>query len=90
MPYAVLLRLQSLRGFTRYLAILRLRYVRFGSRLMVVCLRSSSSMSSGTRAFRGDFEHRKQKADVVEHPEEFDHVGLLFNKPPGKARLLFV
>jgi hypothetical protein len=30
-----------------------------------------------------------KKADVVEHPEAFDHVGLLFNKPPGIAELLF-
>jgi hypothetical protein len=27
---------------------------------------------------------------VAEHPEAFDHVGLLFNKPPGKAALLFI
>jgi len=27
---------------------------------------------------------------VVEHPEAFDHVGLLFNKPPGRAELLFI
>jgi hypothetical protein len=30
-----------------------------------------------------------KKADVAEHPEAFDHVGLLVNKPPGRARLLF-
>jgi hypothetical protein len=24
-----------------------------------------------------------KKADVVEHPKAFDHVGLLVNKPPG-------
>jgi hypothetical protein len=35
--------------------------------------------------------HRKQKkADVAEHPQAFDHVGLLFNEPLGKAELLFV
>ena len=28
-----------------------------------------------------------KKADVVEHPRVFDHVGLLFNEPPGTAGL---
>jgi hypothetical protein len=27
-----------------------------------------------------------KKADVAEHPKAFDHVGLLFNEPPGKGR----
>jgi hypothetical protein len=27
---------------------------------------------------------------VVEHPKEFHHVGLLVNKPPGTAGLLFI
>jgi hypothetical protein len=27
---------------------------------------------------------------VVGHPQAFDHVGLLVNKPPGKAGLLFI
>jgi len=30
-----------------------------------------------------------KKADVVEHPEVFDHVGLLVNEPPGMAGLPF-
>jgi hypothetical protein len=30
-----------------------------------------------------------KKADVVEHPEGFDHVGLLFNGPPAQAGLPF-
>jgi hypothetical protein len=30
-----------------------------------------------------------KKADVAEHPEVFGHVGLLVNKPPGTAELLF-
>ena len=35
--------------------------------------------------------HRKQKkADVAEHPEAFDHVGLLFNEPPGRTGLFFI
>ena len=33
---------------------------------------------------------RTKKADVAEHPQAFDHVGLLVNKPPGKAELLFI
>jgi hypothetical protein len=32
----------------------------------------------------------KKKADVVEHPEVFDHVGLHVNEPPGTAGLLFI
>jgi len=35
-------------------------------------------------------QHRKQKADVAEHLEVFDHVGLLTNEPPGIAELLFI
>jgi hypothetical protein len=31
-----------------------------------------------------------KKADVVQHPKAFDHVGLLFNEPPGIAGLFFV
>jgi hypothetical protein len=31
-----------------------------------------------------------KKADVVEHREVFDYVGLLVNKPPGQAGLLFI
>ena len=32
----------------------------------------------------------EKKADVVKHPEAFDHVGLLCNEPPGQAGLLFI
>ncbi len=32
----------------------------------------------------------KKKADVVEHPEVFDHVGLLVNEPPKRTGLLFI
>ena len=32
---------------------------------------------------------RNKKADVAEHPEVFDHVGLLVNEPPGQAGLPF-
>jgi len=31
-----------------------------------------------------------KKADVAEHLEVFDHVGLLTNEPPGTAELLFI
>jgi hypothetical protein len=31
-----------------------------------------------------------KKADVVEHPEVFDHVGLLVIRPPGEAGLPFI
>jgi hypothetical protein len=34
--------------------------------------------------------HLKQKADVVKHPQVFDHVGFLRNEPPGSAGLLFI
>ena len=33
---------------------------------------------------------RNKKADVAEHPEVFDHVGLLVNEPPGQAGLPFI
>jgi hypothetical protein len=33
---------------------------------------------------------RTKKADAVERPKAFDHVGLLFNKPPGRAGLPFI
>jgi hypothetical protein len=32
----------------------------------------------------------RNKADVVEHPEVFDHVGLRFDEPPVTAGLPFV
>jgi len=31
-----------------------------------------------------------KKADVAEHPEAFDHVGLLVNEPSSQAGMLFV
>jgi hypothetical protein len=31
-----------------------------------------------------------KKTDVAEHPEVFDHVGLLFNKPTSDTGMLFV
>jgi hypothetical protein len=37
----------------------------------------------------GPRQSKTKKADVMEHPKAFDHVGLLVNKPPGKAGLLF-
>jgi hypothetical protein len=32
----------------------------------------------------------KKKADMVKHPEAFNHVGLLCNEPPGQSGLLFI
>jgi len=32
----------------------------------------------------------KKKTDVSEHPEVFEHVGLLVNGPPGMAELSFI
>jgi hypothetical protein len=40
-----------------------------------------------------DAENRasiEKKADMAENPKVFGHVGLLFNEPPGTARLFFV
>jgi len=31
-----------------------------------------------------------KKTGVSEHPEVFDHVGLLVNRPPGTAELPFI
>jgi hypothetical protein len=31
-----------------------------------------------------------KKADVAEHPKVFNHVGLLFDEPPGRAGLPFI
>jgi hypothetical protein len=33
---------------------------------------------------------KTKKADVAEHPEVFNHVGLLTNEPLGIAGLLFI
>jgi len=33
---------------------------------------------------------KTKKADVVEHPKAFHHVGLLVNQPPGTTGLLFI
>jgi hypothetical protein len=32
----------------------------------------------------------KKKADVIKYHQVFDHVGLLFNGPPGTAGLPFI
>ena len=36
------------------------------------------------------FEFRNKKTDVAEHPEVFDHVGLLFNEPSSCAEVPFI
>jgi hypothetical protein len=33
---------------------------------------------------------KRKKADVVENPKVFDHVGLLANGPPGTAGVPFI
>jgi len=33
---------------------------------------------------------KTKKADVAEHPEVFDHVGLLVNEPPSNAGVPFI
>jgi len=33
---------------------------------------------------------KTKKADVAEHPEVFDHVGLLVNEPSSYAGMLFI
>jgi hypothetical protein len=33
---------------------------------------------------------KNKKADAAEHPEMFDHIGLLANEPTGIAGLLFI
>jgi hypothetical protein len=35
-------------------------------------------------------DHRNKKADVTERSMASQHVGLLFNEPPGMAGLLFI
>jgi len=35
-------------------------------------------------------QRETKKADVVEHPKMFDHVGLLINEPLGTAGLLSI
>ena len=33
---------------------------------------------------------KNKKADMAEDPEVFDHVGLLFDEPPGSTGLFFI
>jgi hypothetical protein len=40
--------------------------------------------------FRTYYTTENKKAGAAEHPKVFDHVGLLFNEPPGKAELFFI
>ena len=46
--------------------------------------------TSTLNAYRGGVHQETKKADVVQHPKAFYHVGLLFNEPPGWAELFFV
>ena len=47
-------------------------------------------MAVNPRVETTEITYRKRKADVVEHPRVFDHVGLLVNEPPGPAGLPFI
>jgi hypothetical protein len=38
----------------------------------------------------GSREAETEKADAAEHPQVFDHVGLLVNELPGSAGLPFI
>jgi hypothetical protein len=42
------------------------------------------------RCDRAEANECQKKADVAEHPEVFDHVGLLVNEPPGMAGMPFI
>jgi hypothetical protein len=46
--------------------------------------------SSHSTAIARKLLAKNKKADVVERPEAFDHVGLLVNEPPGTAELPFI
>ena len=50
----------------------------------------SKEIETFRAGFRTSLVAKNKKADVAEHPKAFDHVGLLFNKPPGRAELLFI
>ena len=50
--------------------------------------RVSPSMPGGRGRSRA--ATRKKIAEVVEHPEVFDHVGILANEPPELAGLPFI
>ena len=57
----------------------------------ISCARAEPDLSIGSLVVKCD--HRwptQKKAGVVEHPEVFDHAGLLVNGPAGKAGLPFV
>ena len=52
------------------------------------------SLPVGSAGHLGDLlyprQRKQKKAGVVKYPEAFDHVGLLFNEPPGTAELPFI
>jgi hypothetical protein len=43
-----------------------------------------SPLGVGLPVLRTVPKQENKKADVAERPEAFDHVGLLFNEPPGR------
>ncbi|MGO9115874.1 MAG: hypothetical protein ACLP9L_42250 [Thermoguttaceae bacterium] len=40
--------------------------------------------------YLGTAHTANKKTDVIQYLKAFDHVGLLFNEPPGEAELLFI
>src|SRR5690348_15005878 len=53
-------------------------------------LRSRAPRARKGRPDRWGSARSVKKADVFEHPEAFEHVGLLSNGPPGTAGLPFI
>jgi hypothetical protein len=57
-------------------------------------LHNVSLFSDKPRSALGRCRHsttpKTKKADAAEHLEVFNHVGLLFNEPPGTAELPFI
>jgi hypothetical protein len=60
-------------------------WIRFGESFKGVVLALSATFHAPFAA-----EAVEKKADVAEHPEVFDHAGLLVNEPPDPAGLPFI
>ena len=50
------------------------------------CLSDSAVIYAACDVPAGITSPKTKKADVAEHHEVFDHVGLLFNEPPGTGQ----
>ena len=66
---------------------------------MIAEIHNATQIRRDCRAFVANFllirlwrpeSPRTKKADVVEHPKAFDHVGLLVSEPSGTAGLLSI